>query len=45
MEYLIQHYLKRLDDKNLTRPQRKTYEYLLDEYALLFIKELNDDCL
>ena len=45
METLIRHYSTKLEDKNLTPQQRKTYEYLLDEYALLFLKELNDDCL
>jgi hypothetical protein len=43
MEQLIQHYSTKLEDKTLTPQQRKTYEYLLDQYARLFLQDLHDD--
>jgi len=45
MEHLIQHYSTKLEDKTITQKQRQLYEYLLDEYALLFLKDLHDDVL
>ena len=45
MEALIQHYSTKLEDKNLSQRQRQTYEYLLDQYALLFLQDLHDDFL
>jgi len=45
METLIQHYSTKLEDKTITQKQRQLYEYLLDEYALLFLQDLHDDFL
>lgn len=40
MEHLIHHFLKRLEEKELTKEQRDYYKAMVDEYSNLYLQEL-----
>jgi Mg2+ and Co2+ transporter CorA len=40
MEDLIHHYLKRLQEKTLTKEQRDYYKEMVDHYSTLYLEDL-----